>query len=143
MSENRRQRPKTAALTLLGLAALVVSACGASQRPAAKAPGVAGGIQAVIRVCDPGEGSSLARARECYQRRLLAVVSAAGAPAAELPKVDAAAARDGGFLFDNCHVLMHWVDATTHSTTTSPSGRFSATCRAPTTRAARRDSRTA
>jgi len=109
MSEIRRQRPKTAALTLLGLAALVVSACGASEKPAAKAPGVAGGIQAVIRVCDPGEGSSLARARECYQRRLLAVVSAAGAPAAELPKVDAAAARDGGFLFENCHVLMHWV----------------------------------
>jgi hypothetical protein len=62
-----------------------------------------------VRICDPGEGSSLARARECYQRRLLAVVSAAGAPAAELPKVDAAAQRDGGYLFDNCHILMHWV----------------------------------
>jgi hypothetical protein len=109
MSEIRRQRSKTAALTLLGLAALILSGCGASQRPAAKAPGVSGGIQAAIRVCDPGEGSSLARARECYQRRLLAVVSAAGAPAAELPKVDAAAERDGGFLFENCHVLMHWV----------------------------------
>jgi hypothetical protein len=109
MSEIRRQRLKTAALAPFCLAALLLTACGASQRPAAKAPGLEAGIQAAIRICDPGEGSSLARARECYQRRLLAVVSAAGAPAAELPKIDAAAARDGGFLFDNCHVLMHWV----------------------------------
>jgi hypothetical protein len=95
-----------AALTLL---ALTLSACGASRPHTVAAPGVKEGIEAAVRICDPGEGSSLARARECYQRRLLAVVSAAGAPAAELPKVDAAAARDGGFLFDNCHILMHWV----------------------------------
>src|SRR5207248_2946031 len=48
-------------------------------------------------------------ARECYQRRLLALVSTAGAPATELPRVDAAVEREGGFLADNCHILMHWV----------------------------------
>src|SRR3954465_3063458 len=93
---------------VLVAAVLVLSACGASHRPPA-AQEVGAGVAAAIRICDPGEGSSLARARECYQRRLLAVVSAAGPPAEELPKVDAAARRDAGFLSDNCHVLMHWV----------------------------------
>jgi hypothetical protein len=105
-----RQRAQiVAGPALLGVVLLVLSACGGTQRPAVTSPGVQAGLEAAVRICDPGEGSSLARARECYQRHLLAVVSAGGPPAAELPKVDAAARRDGGFLFDNCHILMHWV----------------------------------
>ncbi len=104
VSANRRKR----STTVLVVAALVLSACGASHHPPAT-PAVGTGVAAAVRVCDPGEGSSLARARECYQRRLLALVSAAGAPATELPRVDAAVEREGGFLADNCHILMHWV----------------------------------
>jgi len=108
MSEIRHPGSKLVGSTLLGLVLLGVSGCGASHRDATP-PGAGTGLEAAIRTCDPGEGSSLARARECYQRRLLIVVSTASTPAAELPKLDAAARRDGGFLFDNCHILMHWV----------------------------------
>ncbi len=104
VSANRRKR----STTVLVVAALVLSACGASHHPPAT-PAVGTGVAAAVRLCDPGEGSSLARARECYQRRLLALVSAAGASATELPQVDAAVEREGGFLADNCHILMHWV----------------------------------
>ena len=93
---------------ILVAAALVLSACGGSHRPPAT-PAVGADVAGAVRLCDPGEGSSLARARECYQRRLLALVSTAGAPATELPRVDTAVEREGGFLADNCHILMHWV----------------------------------
>ena len=88
--------------------AVVLAGCGATaeQKPA---PAVDGGLAAAIRICDPGEGSSLARATFCYQRRLLAVVDDAGTPVTTLPEIDAAVRRDGGFIFENCHVIMHWV----------------------------------
>jgi hypothetical protein len=80
-------RPTTAPVDrvlLLAAAALLLSACGAVHHATrATAPAV----DAAVRLCDPGDGSSLARARECYQRRLLALVSAADAPATELPQV--------------------------------------------------------
>jgi hypothetical protein len=93
---------------LLATLALLLSACGSSHH--ATAPDDTGpAVEAAVRLCDPGDGSSLARARECYQRRLLALVSAGGEPATELPQVDAAVEREGGYLADNCHILMHWV----------------------------------
>jgi len=92
---------------LLAAVAALLSACGASNRPAVDPAGP--GVEAAVRLCDPGDGSSLARARECYQRRLLALVSAGGEPATELPQVDTAVEREGGFLAENCHILMHWV----------------------------------
>jgi len=90
-------------------AALLAGGCGGSHHQAAPQTTVSAEVQAAVGVCDPGEGGSLARARECYQRRLLAVVSALGSPSTELPKVDAAVEHAGGFLRDNCHILMHWV----------------------------------
>jgi hypothetical protein len=92
----------------LAAAALLLSACGASHH-AGDADTPAAAVDAVVRLCDPGDGSSIARARECYQRRLLALVSGGGAPATELPQVDAAVERAGGYLAENCHILMHWV----------------------------------
>jgi hypothetical protein len=92
---------------LLAAATLLVSSCGASHR-ASQAETTGPAVEAAVRLCDPGDGSSLARARECYQRRLLALVSA-GAAASDLPQVDTAVEREGGFLAENCHVLMHWV----------------------------------
>jgi hypothetical protein len=70
---------------------------------------VSEGVDAAVRLCDPGDGSSIARATACYQRRLLALVSAGGETTSELPKVDAAVKREGGFLAESCHILMHWV----------------------------------
>jgi hypothetical protein len=93
---------------LLAAAALLLSACGAAHHTT-PSDGTATTIDAAVRLCDPGDGSSLARARECYQRRLLALVSAADAPATELPQVDTAVEHEGGFLAENCHILMHWV----------------------------------
>jgi hypothetical protein len=92
----------------LAAAALLLSACGAAHHGAA-ADGPGPGVEAAVRLCDPGDGSSLARARECYQRRLLALVSAGDEPATELPQVDTVVEREGGFLAENCHILMHWV----------------------------------
>ena len=92
---------------LLAAAALLLSACGAQRTPATDETEPA--VEAAVRLCDPGDGSSVARARECYQRRLLALVADAGAPATELPRVDAVVEREGGFLAENCHILMHWV----------------------------------
>jgi hypothetical protein len=93
---------------LVGAAALLLTACGASHAPRT-ADTVGPGVAAAVRLCDPGDGSSVDRARECYQRRLLALVSAGGEPATELPRVDSAVEREGGFLAENCHILMHWV----------------------------------
>jgi hypothetical protein len=66
-------------------------------------------VDAAVKLCDPGDGSSIARATDCYERRLLLLVSAGGSPASELPEVDAAVEREGGFLAESCHILMHWV----------------------------------
>jgi hypothetical protein len=95
-------------VALLTVAVLLLSACGAS-RHAPAAPSVTAQVDAAVRLCDPGNGSSLAQATACYQRRLLALVSASGKTPIELPKVDAAVERQGGFLQENCHILMHWV----------------------------------
>jgi hypothetical protein len=97
-----------AKVPFLVAAALLLSACGASHHATATdAPATA--VDVAVRLCDPGDGSSIARARECYQRRLLALVSSGGEPATELPQVDTAVEREGGFLAENCHILMHWV----------------------------------
>jgi hypothetical protein len=92
----------------LAAAALVLAGCGgkAHETPA---PPLDGDLAAAVRLCDPGEGSSLAQATACYQRRLLAVVDEADTPVTALPKIDAAVRRDGGFIFENCHLIMHWV----------------------------------
>jgi len=101
-------RRRTLRAVLLASATLLPAACGASDRPR-PAPSVGDGVARAVRLCDPGDGSSQARARECYQRRLLTLVSAGGEPAGELPQIDRAVERRGGFLAENCHILMHWV----------------------------------
>ena len=94
---------------LLALAALALSACGGRHARTQAAPSVGPEVDAAVRLCDPGDGSSLAQATTCYERRLLVLVSGAGNPATALPAVDRAVERQGGFLRESCHILMHWV----------------------------------
>jgi hypothetical protein len=48
----------------------------------------------------------------CYTRGLLARIEATGDPANELPLLDKRVRRAGGFVADNCHMIMHVVGRT-------------------------------
>ena len=48
----------------------------------------------------------------CYTRGLLARIEASGDPANELPLLDKRVRRAGGFVADNCHLIMHVVGRT-------------------------------
>ena len=71
-------------------AVIVLAGCGGSAKPSAPAgpSPVARDVAPASQLCEPGEGASLYQAQVCLQRRLLAVVSGAGGPAAALPVVD-------------------------------------------------------
>jgi len=60
------------------------------------------------------ECASLAESsrERCYIRGLLAAVEKSGSPARELPRLDAEVRLSGGFLRENCHILMHEVGRT-------------------------------
>ena len=90
----------------LAAAAILAGGCGGQRTPAAAT--VARDVSAAVRLCVPAEGGSYDQAQTCLQRRLLAIVDE-GPSADELPLIDAAARRDGGFLLENCHIMMHWV----------------------------------
>ncbi len=91
------------------LAGFVFSACGGRSAPAPRAATVDRDVAAAVRLCDSGEGNSLIRTGVCLQRRLLLIVSTTTDTATELPLIDTAAAHEGGFISENCHILMHWV----------------------------------
>ncbi len=102
------RRARLGAFLLLGGVAL--AACGghkAATPPQAAA--VDRDVAGAVRLCDAGEGNSLARTQVCFQRRLLAIVEPTTDTAIELPLIDAAARQQGGYIADNCHIVMHWV----------------------------------
>jgi len=105
-----------AVLLLASAVAVLAAGCGGGgSRGTAPPPpptDVQAEVGAAVELCDPGEGSSLDRMRVCFQRRLLAIVDEAKAPAAELPLIDGAVKAQGGFVQESCHVLMHWVGRT-------------------------------
>src|SRR5579864_6180723 len=102
-----RRRARQGALFLL--AGLVLAACGGHAASVPQAAAVDRDVVAAVHLCDPGEGNSLDRMQFCFQRRLLAIVSTTTDTAAELPLIDVATARAGGYLAENCHIIMHWV----------------------------------
>lgn len=50
--------------------------------------------------------------QRCYVRGLLAMVQKSGDPARELPRIDGRVRAAGGYLRENCHLLMHEVGRT-------------------------------
>jgi hypothetical protein len=68
-----------------------------------------GDVAAAVPLSGPGEGRSAIRTPVCLERKLLAIVSTTSDTATELPLIDEAARRDGGYLGQNCHIIMHWV----------------------------------
>src|SRR5829696_10283975 len=48
----------------------------------------------------------------CFVRGLLARIEASGDPANELPRIDRRVHRAGGFVAENCHMIMHVVGRT-------------------------------
>jgi hypothetical protein len=95
---------------LLLLAGIILAACGGrSAQPPPQQAAVDRGVDAAVQLCDSGEGNSLARTQVCFQRRLLVLVEPTADTATELPLIDAAVKRAGGYLAESCHIVMHWV----------------------------------
>src|SRR4051812_19116369 len=64
-------------------------------------------IATAIRLCE--DVASQQMRDHCYVRELLGVLDAAGDPAHEVPRIGAFAQRNGGYLAEACHMLMHGV----------------------------------
>jgi len=100
------------------LAALVVLACAFLAVPAALAGGGPGGGQfgygpykqeaRAVLACAP-DAKVVARYRTCLESKLLHLILATHDPADELPRIDKYAHSVGGWLPNNCHILMHTV----------------------------------
>jgi hypothetical protein len=91
------------------LAGFILAACGGHKAAAPQAAVVDGEVATAVQLCDSGEGNSLLRTQVCFQRRLLAIVATTSDTATELPLIDVAVKREGGFIAGNCHIIMHWV----------------------------------
>ena len=101
----RRARP--AALFLL--AGIILAACGGRSATPPPAASVDNQVNAAVKLCDSGEGNSLIRTQFCFQQRLLLIVEPTADTATELPLIDTAVRRAGGYIAENCHIVMHWV----------------------------------
>jgi hypothetical protein len=102
------RRARLGAFLLLG--GVVLAACGGHKAAAPpQATAVDRDVAAAVQLCDAGEGNSLIRTQFCFQRRLLAIVEPTNDTAIELPLIDAATKKQGGYIAENCHVVMHWV----------------------------------
>jgi hypothetical protein len=101
----RRVRP--AALFLL--AGVLLAACGGRSAQPPQAAAIDRDVDAAVKLCDSGEGNSLIRTQFCFQQRLLVAVEPTADTATELPLIDAAVKRAGGYIAENCHIVMHWV----------------------------------
>src|SRR4051794_10059606 len=87
-------------LIALVAAAVLASPASAQRRPQ---PSVA----TAVRLCE--DVASQQMRDHCYVRELLGVLDAAGDPAREVPRIGAFAQRNGGYLAEACHMLMHGV----------------------------------
>ena len=102
------RRARLGALFLL--AAIILAACGGkSAQPLPRAAAVDRGVDGAVQLCDSGEGKPLAQTQVCFQRRLLVLIEPTADTATELPLIDVAVKRAGGFLAESCHIIMHWV----------------------------------
>ena len=101
-------RARLGALFLL--AGIIFAACGGrSAQPPPQAAAVDRDVNAAVKLCDSGEGNSLIRTQFCFQQRLLVIVEPTADTATELPLIDAAVKRAGGYIAESCHIVMHWV----------------------------------
>ena len=93
------------------LATSLFAGCGGRTHQASPAPppSVESSVASAVRLCDPGERGSIDRTRVCLERRLLAIVTAGGPTTSGVPRIDTAVRIAGGFVAENCHILMHWV----------------------------------
>ena len=57
-------------------------------------------------------GVPVTDARDCYSREFLAMVDGLQEPRPAVAKITDAARSEGGFLLENCHVIMHTVGRT-------------------------------
>jgi hypothetical protein len=92
------------------LAGIILTACGGrTAQPPPQPAAVDRGVHAAVQLCDAGEGNSLVRTQVCFQRRLLMIITPTADTATELPLIDAAVKREGGYIAESCHIVMHWV----------------------------------
>ena len=109
----RRGYPGAVSRTFLLAACLVLVATGiagvlllgtSDERP------LPPGVQAVqVAQCD---GLSEDARRECYEREFMTLVAGRDDPRPAVERISATAWSEGGFLLENCHVVMHTVGRT-------------------------------
>ena len=103
------RRARSGALFLLP--GLILAGCGDRSARPPQAAAVDTDVSAAVHLCDSGEQLP-ARTQVCFQRRLLVTSEPTTDTATELPLIDVAVKRAGGFA-ESCHIVMHWLAATT------------------------------
>src|SRR5207245_5894196 len=93
--------------------ALVVIAAGGSALGVALAERSSGSsrplpsIATAVRLCEDVPSQQMRD--HCYVQQLVVLLDATGDPAREVPRIGAYARRNGGYLAEACHILMHGV----------------------------------